>query len=304
MQNTLTSQNTNELVKKCGQGDPESLRRFFEIFSIDIYNFPLKVFHLSEDDAGDFYLYAFEKLKDGKRLKNFEGKSQFRTWFYSVLRNLLIDWKRRKKEVLIQSSVKTNQEGMEYGGIEEEPDLLTENKKIAGEFSKEFRVALREIKLENRVIFKLAYIYYLHLEEDEIEYILDKSGYSLDQLKEWILAIRENLSSREMDIQKMEDKITSLYLNILDLKKLKKEEDSTSESKSNLPDIDRIGKALEKKYEQRRKLLEKRQKGHFLARTPFKEVSNLLGISEGGASVSVIRTTEILQKKLNLDEYS
>lgn len=303
MQNTYTKEETNKLVEDCGKGDPEALRKFFEIYSVDIYNFPMKVFHLSEDDASDFYIYAFERLKSGKRLKNFEGKSQFRTWFYAVLRNLLIDWKRTQKEIPIQSLSKTNREGEEYGGIEEEADQLSEKKLLASEFSNEFHNSLKSLKIDSRIVFKLTYIYYLQLDEDEIEFILKKSGMTLPELKDWIISMREELSNRESDIQKMEDKITSLYLNILDLKKVKMEEDRTIDTKSKLPDLDRIGKSIEKKYEQRKKLLEKKQKGHFLARTPFKEVARLLGITEGGVSVSLLRVIEKLQKNINFDEF-
>lgn len=304
MQNTITKEDTVELVQRCGKGDPEAIKLFFEIYSSDIYNFPLKVFHLSEDDAGDFYIYAFERLKTGKRLQSFEGKSSFKTWFYAVLRNLLIDWKRTKREVVTQSATKQNKDGEEYTGIEDEPDTLAEQKKEAVVLTSAFYQVLKEIKLESRVIFKLSFIYYLQLDEDEIQYILTKTGISLDSLKEWIIQTRDELSNKEESIQKMEDKITSIYLNILDLKKSKLAEDLTLESTSNLPDIDLLGKSLNKKYEQRKKLLEKRQKGHFLARTPYKNVRKLMGLSEGGVSVTLIRVIEKLQKKINLEDFS
>ncbi|MCC5816630.1 MAG: RNA polymerase sigma factor [Leptospira sp.] len=303
MQNTITKDETNQLIFDCGNGDPAALKRFFEIYSVDIYNFPMKVFHLSEDDASDFYIYAFERLKSGKRLKNFEGKSRFRTWLFSVLRNLLIDWKRTQKDVELAPLTKTNQDGEDYGGIEEEADSLTEKKAIASEFSNVFHQGLQSLKLENRVLFKLTFIYYLQLEEDEILYIMDKSAMTLDELKEWIIQMREELSNKESDIQKMEDKITALYLNILELKKSKIQEDSGQDPKTNLPDCDRIGKSLDKKYEQRKKLLERKQKGHFLARTPFKDVAKVMGLTEGGVSVSIIRTIEKLQKNINFDEF-
>jgi len=48
-----------ELVRRCGEGDRAALTDFFERFSKDIYNFPLKVFHLDEDAASEYYLYAY-----------------------------------------------------------------------------------------------------------------------------------------------------------------------------------------------------------------------------------------------------
>jgi RNA polymerase sigma factor (sigma-70 family) len=303
MQKLLSPQEVNQLVSDGGNGDPSALKKFFEIYSEDIYNFPIRVFHLSEDDASDFYIYAFERLKSGRRLQSFGGKSSFKTWFYSVLRNLLIDWKRTIKEVKIQSITRTNAEGKEYNTIEDEADPLISEKEKAVEISEQFLLNLQEIKIESRVIFKLSYIFYLQLEKDEVEYILEKAKISLPDLKKWILDIRTSLSNKEEDINKLEDKITAIYLSILDLKEQQKAE-PVEASKSNLPFVDKIGASLHKKYEQRRKLIERKQKGHFLSRTPYEEVAQLLGISEGGVSVTLIRVVEKLQKNIKFDEFS
>lgn len=306
MQKPINTQEINLLIAEVGKGDATALKTFFELYSEDIYNFPIRVFHLSEDDASDFYIYAFERLKTGKRLQSFGGKSSFKTWFFSVLRNLLIDWKRTIKEVKIQSISRISNEGKEYNTIEDEADTIFPEKEKALEVSDAFLKALREIKVENRVIFKLSYIFYLQLEEDEIQFILLKSGKSLDELKNWILDIRSSLSDKEVDIHKLEDKITSIYLNILDLKEQQKnaESEPTQSITTNLPAMDRIGNSLKKKYEQRRKLIERKQKGHFLSRTPYRDVAQLLGISEGGVSVTLIRVVEKLEKNLHFYEFS
>jgi RNA polymerase sigma factor (sigma-70 family) len=303
MQKQLNPQEINQLVSDAGNGNSEALKNFFEIYSEDIYNFPIRVFHLSEDDASDFYIYAFERLKSGRRLQSFGGKSSFKTWFYSVLRNLLIDWKRTIKEVKIQSITRTNVDGKEYNTIEDESDPLLPEKEKAVEISEQFLENLSEIKIESRAIFKLSYIFYLQLEKDEVEYILDKAKINLLELKNWILETRSSLSNKEEDINKLEDKITSIYLSILELKEQQITE-PIEDSKSNLPIVDKIGASLQKKYEQRRKLIERKQKGHFLSRTPYKEVAQLLGISEGGVSVTLIRVVEKLQKKIKFDEFS
>jgi RNA polymerase sigma factor (sigma-70 family) len=303
MQKLPTKEEIHDLVRKSGSGDAEALKKFFEIYSEDIYNFPIKVFRLSEDDAGDFYIYAFERLKSGKRFKSFEGKSSFKTWFFSVLRNLLIDWKRTKREVKTQTIARVNQDGKEYNTIEDEPDTQSEWKREASDLSQAFYSALQEIKIENRIVFKLSYIYYLQLNEEEIKYIQEKRNLGLEEIKSWILEIRNSLSDREQDNLKMEDKITSIYMNILALKEMQIQEAQDGKSKTNLPDLDRIGQTLTKKYEQRRKLIERKQKGHFLARTPYKEIASLLDISEGGISVTLLRVVEKLQKKINLGEY-
>ncbi|MDX1958453.1 MAG: RNA polymerase sigma factor [Leptospiraceae bacterium] len=290
-----------QLVTECASGNETSLKRFFEIYSQDIYNFPLKVFHLSEDDASDFFIYAFERLKNGKRFQTFQGKSSFKTWLYTVLRNMLIDWKRNKKELRIVSSTKVNSEGQEYSSIEAEEDKLSPLKVEADEESERFRKALSEIKVENRVIFKLAYIFYLNLEEDEILYIQEKTGFSLEEIRKKILEIRDQLIEKNTETMEYEDKITSIYMNILDLQEQKQKEEP-KHFEDNLPYKDRIDLSIQKKYEQRKRLLEKKHKGHFLTRTPFKMITSFLDIPEGGISISLQRVIEKIQKKMSKGE--
>ncbi|MCZ8344682.1 MAG: sigma-70 family RNA polymerase sigma factor [Leptospira sp.] len=296
---TLSPEEIFSLVKECGEAKEPALSRFFDLYSQDIYNFPVRVFHLTEDDASDYFIYAFERLKNGKRFKSFVGKSSFKTWFYSVLRNLLIDWQRTKRELKTQSIGRVNQEGKEYNTIEDEPDTLTNAKERANEVSDQFLSILSDIKLESRVVFKLSFIYYLHLEPDEIQFICEKTGISKEALLVEILGIREGLSEREVENLKMEDKITSLYLNILDLKDQKKAK-GQGDSVEAVYYRERLEHSLQKKYEQRKKLLDKKQKGHFLVRTPYREIARILGISEGSVSVTLLRILEKMEKKVHI----
>jgi RNA polymerase sigma factor (sigma-70 family) len=293
---THSNEEILKIVKKCGSGDEIALRQFFDIYSKDIYNFPLRVFHLSEDDASDFYIYAFERLKTGKRFNSFIGKSSFKTWFFSVLRNLLIDWQRTKRELKMQSLNKVNKDGVEYSTIEDEPDRKPEAMSRAEAITEKFHSVLLDVKLENRVVFKLSFIYYLHLELEEISYIANKNQILVEQVQQEILKLRENLSDKEEENLRMEDKITSLYLNILDLKEQKKNKASGDTTEA-LHLRERLEHSLVKKYEQRKKLIEKKNKGHFLVRTPYREISRILGISEGGVSVTLLRVMEKIQKK-------
>lgn len=300
----LSPEEILSLVKECGEGKEPALIRFFEHYSQDIYNFPIRVFHLTEDDASDYYIYAFERLKTGKRFKSFIGKSSFKTWFYSVLRNLLIDWQRTKRELKIQSVSKTSSEGKEYKTIEDEPDLKTEAMERAQDVTDQFNEILSSMRIESRVVFKLSFIYYLHFDPDEIKFVCEKNGMTEEHLLSEILSLRESLCEREKENLKMEDKITALYLNILDLKDQKKNK-GQGESVEAVYYKERFDHALEKKYEQRKRLLDKKQKGHFLVRTPYREISRILGISEGSVSVTLLRILEKMEKKMqNLREES
>ncbi|TGM31854.1 sigma-70 family RNA polymerase sigma factor [Leptospira biflexa] len=297
-QTSYSTEEILELVKECGTGNEKALEKFFEHYSQDIYNFPIRVFHLTEDDASDYYIYAFERLKSGKRFKSFVGKSSFKTWFFSVLRNLLIDWQRTKREVKTQTISKVNQEGKEYSTIEDEPDTRADALALAHDVTDQFQSVLSTIKMENRIVFKLSFVYYLHLDPEELQFVAEKTKRSEEEIRTEILNLREDLSHREEDNLKMEDKITSLYLNILDLKEQKKQK-AQGDSVEAQYYKERLDHALAKKYEQRKKLIEKKQKGHFLVRTPYREIARILGISEGGVSVTLLRVLEKIQKKMH-----
>ncbi|MEM4271249.1 MAG: sigma-70 family RNA polymerase sigma factor, partial [Candidatus Pacearchaeota archaeon] len=223
--------------------------------------------------------------------------SSFKTWLYTVLRNLLIDWQRNRREVKTISARKVNSDGVEYAGIEEEADTLAEENRRAHEFSEIFHSILSEIKIENRVIFKVAFIYYLNLNEEEVDYITQKTGMTREELKQKILEIRENLSNKEMESIQYENKITSLYMQILELKENQKKEEK-HKFEDNLPNKDKFETAIQKKYEQRKKLLDKKNRGLFLTRTPFKVIADLLQVPEGSISITIQRVVEKMKKKL------
>ena len=293
----LSQEEIFTLVQSCATGNQEYLKKFFEEFSEDIYNFPIRVFHLEEDDASEFFIYAYERLKSGKRFHTFVGKSGFKTWLYTVLRNMLIDWKRNKRELKIVSSVKVNSEGVEYYSIENEPDTKFDRQKEADSVSEKFRELLTEIKMESRIIFKLAYIYYMNLDADEIEYLLEKTGLSKEELQKEIISIRDILSDKEIQSLQSEEKIASLYMNILELKQLQ-EKEKPIVFNDNLPNYDKVQISIQKKYEQRRKLIEKKSKGNFITRTPYRVIAKILNIPEGSVSISLQRVLEKIQKKI------
>jgi hypothetical protein len=89
-------------VAACAAGDAEARRRFQDAYGADIYNFPVKIYRLSEERAADFYVYVFERDRIFTRLRTFEGRNniQLRTFLaYYVLKALFIEWQRGQREL-------------------------------------------------------------------------------------------------------------------------------------------------------------------------------------------------------------
>ena len=288
-----------ESIEQCGQGNTEVLKSFFNSYAKEIYNFPLKVFHLDEDAASDFFLYAYKRLEDGSRFRSYQRRSSFRTWFYTVLRNLVIDWMRTLREIETVDINAKQDKDQNFDMIANTADprsLLNEENEI----SPILCMRLHAMPIEMRTILKLAYIYYLDLESEELEYLSKRSGIPTTELMEELLQLRHNLSVKELKNISSEDKITSLYLSVIQLK-VKKGQLENMIKKQNMPDdsklreLDRIEHSISKKLHQRERLLHKKERGHFVVRTPYRYVASILKTSEGNISVQMMRILERLR---------
>ena len=58
-----------EFLNVCAAGDTDARQCFQETYGEDIYNFPVKIYGTPIEEAGDFYLYVFDKDRIFIRLK-------------------------------------------------------------------------------------------------------------------------------------------------------------------------------------------------------------------------------------------
>ncbi len=280
-----------DLVKKCGEGDSNALQEFFEHFSEDMYNFPLKIFHLDEDAASDFYLYAFDRLKDGKRFRSFQGRSSFRTWFYTVLRNLVIDWMRTIRE-FETVQVHSQDEHEHRHMIENAPAPVKNN--AEEEVVELLHDKLLKLPVETSLLFKMSYIYYFDLNHQEIDYLSCQTGCTESEIMSQLLELRHSLAGKELQNIKVEDKITSLYVNIMSLQAREEKIELLirRQDKSNpaiLTELERLRTTIRKKRVQWKKLLQKKNNGHLIVRTPYRWIAEFMKMPESNISVQMKR---------------
>ena len=205
------------LIEKISQGDIRSIQDFFELYSDDIYNFPLKFCNFSEDEAGDFYLYAFERLKNGKKLSSFQGKSKFKTWLFSVLRNLTIDFLRKRKEkIKVTHLMRVDSKGNLVDDIENISDISFYNQRER-ELFESFTNQLNEIKLSQRTLFKLVYIHYMDLEPEELEWLVGQNQKDESEIFLKILNLKEIALKKASEVKNFEDRLTTNFQSLLSL---------------------------------------------------------------------------------------
>jgi RNA polymerase sigma-70 factor, ECF subfamily len=117
-----------------------------------------KAYHIAFDfardreDAKDLSQEAF--LKAYTHLKNFDGRSSFYTWFYRILVNLCLDYKRRQKRAPTDSFDETLESHLEPSHEMPKPRSL-EQQVFAGQISNKVGEALQALPARQRTAFIL-----------------------------------------------------------------------------------------------------------------------------------------------------
>ncbi|HAQ02494.1 hypothetical protein A2467_02885 [Candidatus Nomurabacteria bacterium RIFOXYC2_FULL_36_8] len=84
------------LIKKYLDGNQASLKMLIDRYTSSIYNFSSRF--VGYEQAKDTTQEVF--IKVWKNLKNFdENKSQFKTWIFTIARNSITDYLRKKKSI-------------------------------------------------------------------------------------------------------------------------------------------------------------------------------------------------------------
>src|SRR5438034_3855414 len=88
------------LIGRCLSGDAAATERFQQQYGELIYGYPLRVYRTPADEAGDFYVFAFEQRRIFRRLRSFEGRAPLRAYLLGfVLDDLVLEWKRSAREI-------------------------------------------------------------------------------------------------------------------------------------------------------------------------------------------------------------
>lgn len=295
---------------------PDALAAFFEDFSDDIYNFPIRMFRFNEDEASEFYLYAFEHLRDGRKISSFQGKAKFTTWFYAVLRNLTIDFLRSQKDkVRFTTYLKTDASGKMVDAIESVSDTREQNL-FEETLFEQFNASLVSLALPQRVLFKLAYAWYFELDNEELEYLCSLQKKSAAEILSRLQELKQVAHERSVEVRELEEKLTTNFqgISVLETKvdaffrenpDIEKKRESWTEdyfSTAIPPQIIDMIQSLVKKKKKQQSLLLHQKKSLLSIRVPYKDLGELLNSTQGVLSVQLIRIVEKLSQSLTNPE--
>ena len=303
------------ILERIREEDQKAMSEFFELYSDTIYSFPMRFYNFSEDEAGDFYLYVFEHLQNKKKLLSFKGESKFSTWFYSVLRNLTIDFLRSHKEnIKTVSYLRIDENGEFKNAVEEIPDKNEDEFIFEKDLFKQFEEALNKLKIAQRTIFKLTYLHFFHIEPDELDWIYEQSGLTREKILEEIHQLKTLALEKVSQVKPFEHKLNVSFNNIMLMEErlfsffkenpqAPQEKEKWNEHYQNSrlpPEVIEMVQKLNKKRKSHVRLLLKQKKSFLSIRVPCKRVSLLTGVKEGVLSVQLIRIIDKIIRSLSV----
>src|SRR6266576_1115334 len=140
-----------ELVALAQQGDRPAFEELVERHKQKAYYIAFD-FSRDREDAKDLSQEAF--LKAFTNLKKFDGRSSFYTWFYRILVNLCLDYKRRQKRAPTDTFDETLENHMEPSHEPKKP-RSPDQQVFAGQISRRVGEALEALPARQRTAFIL-----------------------------------------------------------------------------------------------------------------------------------------------------
>ena len=143
----------NLFVKRYLDGDQNSLKLLIDKYTPVIYNFSSRF--VGVDQAKDVTQEVF--IKVWKNIKRFDKeKAQFKTWIFTVSRNTITDYLRKKKTIPFSNVL--------------EEDLIEENIKDEADLPDEVSQKLQDKEMLLKVLEEIPILYrevlILHYQED------------------------------------------------------------------------------------------------------------------------------------------
>ena len=140
-----------ELVALAQKGNQRAFEDLVERHKQKAYHIAFD-FARDREDAKDLSQEAF--LKAYTNLKKFDGRSSFYTWFYRILVNLCLDYKRRQKRTPTDSFDETLESHMEPSHEPPRP-RSPDQQVLAGQISHKVGEALQALPNKQRTAFIL-----------------------------------------------------------------------------------------------------------------------------------------------------
>ena len=140
-----------EIVARCQQGQSEAFELLVRRYMQKAFRIALDFTHDTEE-AKDLSQEAF--LRAFSRIKQFDGRSSFYTWFYRLVVNLCLDHTRRKGRVVWERLERETDNALESSELIDNSSTPDEEA-IAGEAKRRADLTLKTMPNKQRTAFLL-----------------------------------------------------------------------------------------------------------------------------------------------------
>ena len=291
------------LIARCLSGEPDAAREFQQHYGELIYSYPIRVYRTPPEDAGDFYVFAFERGRIFRRIRTFEGRTSLHAYLSGfVLDNLVLEWKRGEREI----------ETVSIEALGELPETgLTSlsDAHLAGQPS--LTDMLARVEGSKAVLMKLLYIEDCDLTVPDIRHIAKISRRRVADVLACVDRLRSTVRDREARLKRAEDALDSVHAWIqLYQRRLRRIIDDLS----SLPpastaaarlreDRGELERKVQRRHQQRTALLARAQRRKVTA--PYKDIAALLNTTVGNVASQILRVRRELAAKVELaSEYT
>lgn len=277
-------------LQACAAGDTSAQQQFQETYGEDIYHFPVKIYGTPIDEAGDYYVYVFERDRIFSRLRTFEGRNdiQFRTFLsHYVLKHLFVEWRRTCKDIETVS-LQTPMSHSDDDSLTLE-DVLSSSDgdgRTCSEDAQANRPPLFWSRLgpEEQLYLKLLSLLEGHLRSEDVCLLANISGRTVEDTRVLLSEIQDHLQWKDKKVAHLCDELDSVWgwivLRQKELRKIQQKIASLSAMENGLdtqPLVARkraVENALAKRIRQRERLVDELRT--YKLTTSYKDIARLL----------------------------
>jgi len=293
------AQEARLLIGRCLTGDVEAATEFQARYGELIYGYPMRVYRVPADEAGDFYVFAFERGRIFRRVRTYEGRAPFRAYLLGfVLDDLVLEWKRGVREIETVS-IETLGELPDPGAA----DRATTNEGGLMD-STTFRQMLGDLSPSKSVVMKLLYVEDYEFQPSEVRYLAQVSGCDVPEVLDRIDRLRSTVREREAGLKRMEDALDAVQAWI---QLYERRVQRISDDLSALPPTSmaaerlreerlQLERKIQRRRQQRTKLLAQAQRRKVTA--PYKDIAAMLNTSIGNIGSQIARLRRELLTKV------
>ena len=265
-----------------------------------IYGYPMRVYRVPADEAGDFYVFAFERGRIFRRVRTYEGRAPFRAYLLGfVLDDLVLEWKRGVREI----------ETVSIETLGELPDLGAADRATTDEGegpmdSTSLSQLLGDLSPSKSVVMKLLYVEDYEFQPSEVRYLAQVSGCEVPEVLDRIDRLRSTVREREAGLKRMEDALDAVqaWIQLYERRVQRISDDlaalpPTSMAAERLrEERAQLERKIQRRRQQRAKLLAQAQRRKVTA--PYKDIAAMLNTSIGNIGSQIARLRRELLTKV------